>query len=60
MAKTLTQMSHITYHEKHNYSFQFQLIYDVQDGGGSIGLLSTAPDKWTHLKHMGVDIPTML
>ena len=38
----------------------FQLIYDVQDGGGSIGLISTAPQKLDHLKRIGVDIPTML
>lgn len=36
-----------------------QLIYDVQDEGGSIGLLSTTPEKWTHLRDIGVDIPTM-
>ena len=41
------------------YPFPIQLIYDVQDGGGSVGLFSTAPQKWTHLKDMGVDIPTM-
>jgi len=42
------------------YSLHFQLIYDVQDGGGSIGLLSTAPHKLPHLKDIGVDIPTMV
>ena len=37
-----------------------QLIYDVQDGGGSIGLISTAPHKLTELKKIGVVIPTMV
>ena len=37
----------------------FQLIYDVKDDGGSIGLLSTAPQKCLHLRDIGVDIPTM-
>ena len=37
-----------------------QLIYDVQDGGGSIGLISTAPHKLTELKKIGVEIPTMV
>ena len=37
-----------------------QLIYDVQDGGGSIGLISTAPHKVTGLKEIGVEIPTMV
>ena len=42
------------------YPLHLQLIYDVQDGGGSIGLLSTAPHKLPHLKDIGVDIPTMV
>ena len=41
-------------------SFQLQLIFDVKDGGGSIGLLSTAPQGSSHLKRLGVYIPTLL
>ena len=37
-----------------------QLIYDVQDGGGSIGLISTAPHMLTELRKIGVEIPTMV